>query len=189
MTVADLWKPPPFPALVIYVAVLVLVFGFSLVIIALQRELASVKLSGDRRQTVGRRISDGLLALIHPITGADGRVSFSKLISVAVLAHYAVSANLPAVVACWIIAASFGAKILLAVIDKTGLTVSSATSLMGSAAKSFTRTESDATSTAHSDVTIHTIEEKRIVDERGPTGEPPVSLPPDPAARTVDGGQ
>jgi hypothetical protein len=127
--------------------------------------------------------------LVHPFTGTDGRLSFSKLICVGVLVHYAISANMPAVVACWIIAASFGTKVLLAVVDKTGLSVSSATSLAGS----FARTESDAetrsasTSDATSDTRVTTEQITRnIQEERGPTGEPPRSLPP--IGATTPGG-
>lgn len=69
--------------------------------------------------------------LTHPLTGDDGRLSFTKLFSVFVALLYALGAPIPAVVACFLIASAHGTKILLALIESKTATVadSSSTSL------------------------------------------------------------
>jgi hypothetical protein len=178
----SLIAPSPLPAWILYAVVGTL--------------LALVLVLAAHRGASGERLA---VWLVHPFTGTDGRLSFSKLVCVGVLVHYAISANLPAVVACWIIAASFGTKVLLAVVEKTGLSASAASTI----ASAFSRTESDAetrsasTSDSKSDSKSDTRSEshnvneqitRTIVEERGPTGEPPRSLPPM-GATTPDGAQ
>jgi hypothetical protein len=61
----------------------------------------------------------------HPLTGEDGRLSFTKLFAVFIALLYAVAGKdfMPAVVACFLISASFGAKMLLALIQSKSATV------------------------------------------------------------------
>jgi hypothetical protein len=136
-----LLAPPPVAALWIYLLVLFPVAVLVAMVISLERELRAVKAKGDRRTTIGRRLSDAAVFTLHPLLGADGRLSYSKLTGVAVLGSYAISSNLPAVVACWLIAASFGSKVLLAVIAKTDLTATSATELKAAVSESFSKEE------------------------------------------------
>ena len=51
---------------------------------------------------------------IAPLTGADGRISWSKLITAAVLGVYASGAQMPAAVGVTAILSAHGTKVLLA---------------------------------------------------------------------------
>lgn len=55
--------------------------------------------------------------ITHPLTGDDGRLSFTKLFSVFIALLYALGAPVPAVVACFLIASAHGTKVLLALIE------------------------------------------------------------------------
>jgi hypothetical protein len=49
----------------------------------------------------------------HPLTGEDGRLSFTKLFALTMVGAYGIFGKdfMPAVVACFLISASFGAKV------------------------------------------------------------------------------
>lgn len=55
---------------------------------------------------------------ISPITGADGRPSWSKLITAAVLGVYGLNVDMPASVGVVAIAAAHGTKVLLAALTR-----------------------------------------------------------------------
>lgn len=75
---------------------------------------------------------------ISPVTGNDGRPSWSKLVTAGVLVLYALSANLPATVAIVAICAAHGTKVLLAVIQRSTFATTSATALTSAVTKAIT---------------------------------------------------
>lgn len=74
--------------------------------------------------------------LTHPLTGDDGRLSFTKLFSVFVALLYALGAPVPAVVACFLIASAHGTKVLLALIESRTATVADSSSTTASEVRS-----------------------------------------------------
>lgn len=56
---------------------------------------------------------------IAPLTGADGRLSWSKLVTAAVLGLYGLKAPVPASVGIVAIAAAHGTKVLLAALTRS----------------------------------------------------------------------
>lgn len=65
-----------------------------------------------------RRIARGSQWCVSPITGQDGRPSWSKIITAAVLGVYALGVPMPASVGVVAIAAAHGTKVLLAAITR-----------------------------------------------------------------------
>lgn len=66
---------------------------------------------------------------ISPVTGQDGRPSWAKLITAAVLGLYAIKAPVPGSVAIVAIAAAHGTKVLLAALQRSTITTVATTAL------------------------------------------------------------
>ena len=139
-----------------------------------------------------KRVSGIFLWTVHPFTGPDGRPSFSKIVDLLVIAAYWSGAAIPEGVPLMVIGSAHGTKILLAMIDKLSLGVTSA----GTFARTLARTEStsDATTTTNVNQRTENITRAenitRTIDEkigRGPTGEPLRSNPPVAGATTPSG--
>jgi hypothetical protein len=78
-----------------------------------------------------QRVQYVALYCIHPLTGSDQRLSWSKIVTGAIIAGYYVKgvAFMPQGVAYWVIAASHGTKVLLALISQFRMNVEAKESL------------------------------------------------------------
>lgn len=97
-----------------------------------------------------QRVKYLVVEAIHPMTGRDRRLSYTKFMQVAILALYALKVALPVAVAISVLAASFGVKAFMAWVNRVTLV----------------QNANEAIAISHS--TSHVTEKREIVERRDP---------------------